>query len=79
MTKEYTHVRLEIPVYDSLKIHADKDKKSISKYIENLLSQMLTTNQTSQKITIGQPLEEVANPVFRKELGGSSPPLVAFY
>ncbi len=43
MTKEYTHVRLEIPVYNTLKTHADKDKKSISRYIEKLLSQMLTT------------------------------------
>ena len=79
MTKEYNHVRLEMPVYDALKTYAEKDKKSISKYIEKLLAQMLTENQTCNKITIGQPIERVANPVFRKELGGSSPPLVAFY
>jgi len=34
MTKEYTHVRLEMQ-FMSYKIHADKDKKSISRYLKN--------------------------------------------
>ena len=49
MTKEYTHVRLEMPVYDTLKTYADKEKKSISRYIEKLLTQMLTTSKSPHK------------------------------
>ncbi len=73
--KEYTHVRLELPVYDTLKSSADKERMSISRLIER----MLTTSKNDLKNDIGETIEGLANPVFRKELGGSSPPLVAYF
>ncbi len=54
--KDYTHVRLEMPVYNTLKEFASKDKKSISGYIGKLLSEMLT----SVKIQNQNQLQEVA-------------------
>ena len=61
MTKEYTHVRLEMPVYNTLKTCADKDKKSISRYIEKLLSQMLTTAEPQY----GNQHQEIASDAWK--------------
>jgi hypothetical protein len=40
---------------------------------------MLTTSKIDIKTHKLPCIEAVDDPVFRKELGGSSPPLVAFY
>ncbi len=76
MRKEYTHVRLEMPVYDAVKINACNERMSVSRYIEKLLSMRLTTVKNDVIIDMERCLDGLANPVFRKELGGSSPPLV---
>ncbi len=74
MTKEYTHVRLEIPIYNTLKSNADNEKMSISRYIEKLLSQMLTSITTCSEIDNKRTIERVANPVFPQGTRGFKSP-----
>jgi hypothetical protein len=65
MTKlGFKQVMLGIDTYGLLRKQALKQKISINQLIRGMFEG-------------GTP--SVANPVFRKELGGSSPPLVAFY
>ena len=77
MTKEYTHVRLEMQVYDTLKIYADKDKKSISRYIEKLLSQMLTTPKPQDEKQHQETASDAWKACGALPLGSSIPPLGA--
>ncbi len=79
MRKEYTHVRLEMPVYDTIKINAFNEKMSVSRYIEKLLSQRLTTVKNEIIIDKERCLGGIANPVSRKGLEGSSPSLVVCF
>ncbi len=65
MTKSgFKQVMLGIDTYGLLKKQAIRQKISINQLVCGLLEGIFPS---------------IANPVFRKELGGSSPPLVAFY
>jgi len=65
MTKlGFKQVMLGIDTYGLLRKQALKQKISINQLIRGMFEGVSPS---------------VANPVFRKELGGSSPPLVAFY
>jgi hypothetical protein len=75
MTKEYKHVRLEMPVYDTLKTYADKEKKSISRYIEKLLTQMLTTPKHLHKKQHPETAYQAWKACGAWPHGSSNPPL----